>query len=91
DGPRVAVAIGDAARGEAGIDRDWLGIHNLSVEPAYRRRGLATAVLRELLEWGAERGASTVWLHVQTDNEPALALYDRLGFTTHHSCRYLTR
>lgn len=91
DGPRVAVAIGEAARGEAGIDGDWLGIHNLSVEPAYRRQGLATAVLRELLAWGAERGATTVWLHVRTDNEAALALYDGLGFDNHHSCRYLTR
>jgi ribosomal protein S18 acetylase RimI-like enzyme len=26
---------------------------------------------------------------VQTDNRPALALYDGLGFTTHHTCRYL--
>jgi ribosomal protein S18 acetylase RimI-like enzyme len=89
DGPRVTVEIGDAARGEAGIDGDWLGIHNLVVEPAYRRRGMARAVLRELLAWGAEQGATTSWLHVQTDNEPALALYDGLGFATHHTCRYL--
>jgi ribosomal protein S18 acetylase RimI-like enzyme len=103
DGSRVVVEIhdtgdsGDAgegadvmARGEAGVDGDWLGIHNLVVQPAYRRRGLAKAVLGELLAWGAERGAGTVWLHVQTDNEPALALYASLGFSTHHTCRYLT-
>ncbi|SFB77546.1 Acetyltransferase (GNAT) family protein [Nocardioides terrae] len=89
DGTRVTVTLGDLTRGEAGIDGDWLGVHNLSVEPAYRRRGLARAVLRELLGWGAEQGATTVWLHVQTDNEPALALYDTLGLRTHHSCRYL--
>jgi N-acetylglutamate synthase len=94
EGPRVSVEVGGpegvVARGEAGIDNDWLGVHNLVVEPAYRRRGLALAVLRDLLEWGAEQGASTVWLHVQTDNGPALALYDGLGFATHHTCRYLT-
>ncbi|GAA1971618.1 hypothetical protein GCM10009798_35670 [Nocardioides panacihumi] len=89
DGPRVAVVIGGVSRGEAGIDGDWLGIHNLVVDPAYRRRGLARAALRELVGWGAEQGATTAWLHVQTDNEPALALYDGLGFATHHSCRYL--
>ncbi|GAB7005123.1 GNAT family N-acetyltransferase [Nocardioides sp. AN3] len=101
DGPRVTVTItadgdvggdvgGDVvARGEAGVDHDWLGIHNLAVEPAYRRRGLAGAALREALAWGAEQGATTAWLHVQTDNDPALALYDRLGFAIHHSCRYL--
>jgi ribosomal protein S18 acetylase RimI-like enzyme len=89
DGPRVTVDLGEVARAEARIDGDWLGIHDLSVEPAYRRRGLAHAVLGELLEWGAEQGATTVWLHVETGNEPALALYDGLGFSTHHSCRYL--
>ena len=95
DGPRVTVEISGpadvVARGEADIDRDWLGIHNLVVEPAYRRRGLAQEVLRALVGWGAEQGATTVWLHVETGNRPALALYDGLGFATHHTCRYLTR
>jgi ribosomal protein S18 acetylase RimI-like enzyme len=91
EGPRAAVAIGAAARGEAGVDGDWLGLHNLVVQPAYRRQGLARAVLRELLDWGGEQGATTVWLHVQTDNEPALALYETLGFARHHTCRYVER
>jgi N-acetylglutamate synthase len=97
-GPHVAVALHETAetgspvvaRGEAGVEGDWLGVHNLVVEPAYRRRGLARAVLAELLDWGGEHGATTAWLHVQTDNGPALALYDGLGFATHHSCRYLS-
>ena len=89
DGARVTVTLGEVARGAAGIEGDWLGIHDVVVEPAYRRRGLARRVLSALLDWGAERGATTVWLHVQTDNEPAMTLYDGLGFTVHHSCRYL--
>ena len=88
DGPGVHVALGDVAVGRAGLDGDWLGIHGLEVDPSRRRRGLATAVLAELLEWGAERGATTVWLHVETGNEPALALYSGLGLAVHHSCRY---
>ena len=51
-------------------------------------RGHATAMMAALLEWGAERGATTVWLHVETDNEPALALYGGLGFRIHHTNRY---
>jgi ribosomal protein S18 acetylase RimI-like enzyme len=77
------------ATGEAVIDGDWLALHALHVQPDHRRRGLARDVLASLLEWGAEQGAATAWLHVETDNEPALALYDSLGFTTHHTCRYL--
>jgi ribosomal protein S18 acetylase RimI-like enzyme len=94
DGPRVLVEVVDddavVARGRAALDGDWLGLHGLATAPPYRRRGLARAVLAELLDWGAVQGATTLWLHVETGNAPALALYDALGFRTHHSCRYLT-
>ena len=43
-----------------------------------------------LLEWGAEQGATTAYLQVLGDNAPALALYEGLGFATHHAYRYLT-
>ena len=83
--------FGDAvvATGEATYHRDWLGIHGLQVHPEHRRRGLGTAAIAALLEWGAEQGATTAWLHVETDNTPAEALYERLGFARHHTCRYL--
>jgi ribosomal protein S18 acetylase RimI-like enzyme len=89
-GDHVLVELGEVARGRAALHEDWLGLHGLSVDEAHRRRGLGTAVLAELLEWGAERGATTAWLHVEVDNEPGLALYEGLGFSRHHSCRYLT-
>lgn len=79
-----------AAWGRAGLDDDWIGIHAFGVDEAHRRQGLGRMVLAELLAWGAEQGAGTAWLHVETDNEPALALYGSLGFVTHHVCRYLT-
>jgi ribosomal protein S18 acetylase RimI-like enzyme len=40
--------------------------------------------------WGAELGAATAYLQVLGDNSPALALYESLGFTTHHQYAYLT-
>jgi ribosomal protein S18 acetylase RimI-like enzyme len=43
-----------------------------------------------LLEWGAERGATTAYLQVLGHNAPALALYAGMGFTTHHAYAYLT-
>ena len=89
---RVRVEIGDdVASGEAALDGDWLGLHNLRVDVERRRQGLGTQVLGALLEWGAERGATTAWLHVEVDNDPARGLYERVGFRTHHACRYLRR
>jgi GNAT superfamily N-acetyltransferase len=68
---------------------DWVGVATLAVEPPFRRRGLASALLAEVLEWGAMQGARTAYLQVLGDNAPALALYSRLGFVTHHAYRYL--
>jgi GNAT superfamily N-acetyltransferase len=93
NGPRAVASVGSGcdplAEGHAAIDGDWLGLHNLQVAEEHRRQGLGTAALGALLEWGAEQGATTAWLHVEVDNDPARALYDRVGFRTHHACRYL--
>jgi N-acetylglutamate synthase len=96
DGPsgtrpvRAEVEIGDRARGRAALDGDWVGIHTVEVHPDHRRRGLATQVIAELLDWGASLGATTAWLHVETHNASAIVLYEGLGFRTHHTARYLT-
>ncbi len=93
DGPRVRVVRvvdgHEVGSGRGAVDGDWLGVHDLGVEPRHRGEGHATAMMAALLGWGAERGATTVWLHVETDNEPALALYGGLGFRIHHTNRYL--
>jgi N-acetylglutamate synthase len=89
DDERVEVALPGRARGRAAARGDWVGVHGVVVDPAHRRQGLATAVVAALLEWGAERGTRTAWLHVETDNPPGIALYAGLGFRTHHTYRYL--
>ncbi len=85
----VSLASG-AASARAVLSGDWLLVDNVQVDPAQRRRGLATGVLAELLDWGASQGARTALLHVETDNAGAIALYERHGFVTHHTNRYLT-
>lgn len=84
----IGTGCDPVAEGEARLDGDWLGIFGLTVDPAHRRRGLGTAVLAELLEWGAEQGALTAWLHVETANPDGLAFWEALGFVAHHVCRY---
>ena len=91
-GPRAVATVGTGcdpmAEAHAAVDGDWVGLHSVSVDPAHRRRGLATAVVAELLGWAAEQGALTAWLHVETDNPGALAFWEALGFAPHHTCRY---
>lgn len=57
----------------------------MTVDPVQRRAGLATAVMAALAGRALEEGASAAWLQVETDNAGALALYDGLGFATHHT------
>ena len=54
-----------------------------------RRTGLGSAVLRSLLEWGAERGATTTYLQVVVANIAAQELYEAHGYEVHHRYDYL--
>jgi GNAT superfamily N-acetyltransferase len=77
------------ASGVAAHADGWVGFRSLEVDPAERGRGLGLLIMAELLEWGAERGATTAYLQVLGDNTRAHALYDGLGFVPHHRYRYL--
>ena len=85
------VSVGDpvVAKGRVSHVDGWAGVTDVWVSPEHRRRGLAVTVVRELVGWAAERGATTAYLQVRGDNPAALALYERLGFATHHAYRYL--
>ncbi len=58
-----------------------LQVQGLAVHPAARRRGVAAALLTAAVARAAERGARKLTLRVLGSNGPALALYERLGFT----------
>ena len=67
------------------VDGDWLGLSLVEVAPAARRQGLAGVVMRALAEWARDAGVTRVYLQVEEHNEAAVALYAKLGFTTHHT------
>ncbi|MGC7095616.1 GNAT family N-acetyltransferase [Amycolatopsis lurida] len=67
---------------------DVVHVSRLAVHPAYRRKGLAADLMSAAGAWGAARGATRCALQVAVTNAPALALYERLGFTEHHRYRY---
>ncbi len=83
DGRVVAV-------GRGAVDDGWLGVMAVEVDPAYRRQGLAAAVMAALWRWGAEHGATRGYLQVSADNAPAIGLYTKLGYWAHHDYHYRT-
>ena len=60
---------------------DELHINNLAVAPAFRRAGVATALLARVLGDGFRLGASRATLEVRRSNDSARLLYERLGFS----------
>ena len=52
----------------------------LMVAASHRRRGVGTALLAAAREWAREAGVSKLELHVFPWNEPAIRLYERVGF-----------
>jgi ribosomal protein S18 acetylase RimI-like enzyme len=85
----VSVAGREAGRARAELNGAWLQVHGLEVDASLRRRGLARALMAGVFRLGSAHGATVAWLEVAASNEPALRLYDGLGFVTHHTCRYL--
>ena len=74
DGDTVAGYIGSqSVLGESDM-------MNVAVHPDCRRRGIAEALVNALCKALKERGSVSLTLEVRASNDPAKALYDKLGF-----------
>ena len=62
------------------LQAGYLGIFDIVIDSAYRGQGHASRLMEALLVWGVQQGAHTAYLQVMCNNEPALRLYEKLGF-----------
>jgi len=81
----VPGADAPAAIGRCVVDGRWAGFAAVEVDPALRRRGLASTVMAALARRALDEGASAAWLQVEEENAGARALYAGMGFGTHHA------
>ena len=78
DGGRlVGELLCHALRLPSGAGRELL-LYAIGVRSAYRRRGVGTALVREMLGWARQEGIEEVW--VIADNPGAEAFYAACGF-----------
>ena len=77
--PRPAPQGERLVRGPQGM------ILNVFTERAWRRHGVAQALMQELLAWCRANGIESVVLHASEQGRP---LYEKLGFTPTNEMRY---
>ncbi len=78
-----AMAIIDDAIASVGIGvryKDWVGLFSIATVPRFRHQKAGTAVSQVIAAWGKSLGATRSYLQVETNNDAAKELYDRLGF-----------
>lgn len=73
---------GDTAVGHAMLVPDEGGAYELAIFVLndYQSAGIGTELLESLLGHGKEEGLERVWLTVERWNDPAIALYEKIGF-----------
>ena len=60
-------------------ERSEIYIYDLAVAAAYRRQGIATALILELKKIAAARGAYVIFVQADIGDAPAIALYKKSG------------
>ena len=70
------------------VEGDWLGLFSIRTLPEFQRRGVAWSLNCALAMWGEDHGAQKVFLQVESSNEPALALYESMGFEKRYTYWY---
>ena len=55
-------------------------ITNVAVSPEFRRRHIGEALINEMIRRTGEEGAVSWTLEVRVDNDPAIKLYEKMGF-----------
>ena len=68
--------------GFAGISTclDEATLNNIVVKKSHRNRGIGGELLESLIELCSELSMKTFTLEVDTENEPAIHLYEKFGF-----------
>ena len=56
------------------------GIISIAVDPAYRRRGVAEAMMHFIEKMLKEKGITSLNLSVHRDNSPAVRFYEKMGW-----------
>ena len=78
----------EVACGVAVISNQYCGIFDVVTGKNYRNRGYATKLLNALLNWAQSKGVTKSYIQVVENNQPAIHLYEKLGYQTAYTYHY---
>jgi Acetyltransferases len=73
------------------LDRDYVGIYAIHVREDYRNKGFARSLCTCILKEGMKKGARKAYLQVVDGNNPAIGLYQSLGFQNFYTYWFRVR
>lgn len=76
------------AVGQGVAERGYVGMFDICVHEEYRRKGLGTKLMINLMHAAAAEKSEYSYLQVVDNNEPAKRLYDKLGYRKQYSYWY---
>ena len=77
DGAACGIVRGTPDDRDPGVG--WVEL--MWVAPAHRRRGIGRMLVAEIAAWAGRRGMRRLKLSVTSGNDPAIQLYQSLGFS----------
>jgi ribosomal protein S18 acetylase RimI-like enzyme len=80
---------GTPAAAALAVNAGGIGIYlNVVTDRTKRRQGYGATVMRAALRWTMENGARAAAIQVTSDNDPAIRLYESLGFVEQYRYHY---
>lgn len=73
------------------VERGYFGLFGLEVSPHHRRKHVALSLMQYIIEWCKTNQVHTIYLQVEEVNNPALVLYQKLGFIPAYFYHYRTK
>lgn len=73
------------------VERRYLGIMDLIVDPNHLRKGVASSLLNMAVEWAKQCGCTHIFLQVVRENHSAVSLYKKLNFKRWYSYFYMIK
>ena len=70
------------------VEDKYIGLFDIVIDPQYRNQGFGKLLVENILKWGKDKGAETAYLQVLADNDPAIRLYEKVGFREEYKYWY---